>query len=367
MAEKFSTLDGSLAQDEWTEMALLLDSAPRLEPLALDFYSPELWKDAIKRMADRKATGICGWRPAELKVLPREALEILALLFAKSLELGIPPFLLIASVSVLAKVPRPEHIKQSRPIAVFSTIYRVWSSMVSRQILKQWGKVFPPSVMGSLPSRSARDLSYQQQHQIERAILDNRELFGLSLDIVRCFNCLPLRPIGQMMKRLGVPPQLVDCWMTALRDVRQHPVFLNCLGPPMESSTGVPEGDPLSVVAMAAVCFHAAHQPAALQVAFRTYVDNWSWQANTAEELRASTIPLLAFLDEMQLTVDWSKTHREKGPPVVTGAGATYVPYSAGDPSGCVKVRIGNPFSFLPNNSAMHQEPEISDGLRETP
>ena len=215
----------------------------------------------------------------------------------------------MASVSVLAKVPSPENISQSRPITLFSTIYRIWSSLVARQILQQWGHAFPHSVMGSMPGRSARDLSYQQQHAIERSLLENIDLYGLSLDIIKCFNCIPWLPAFHMMKKLGVPATLVDCWGAALAEVRKYPVFMTSLGPPMRATTGVPEGDPLSVVAMAALCFCAAHLPGIHQVDFKTYVDNWSWHAKSPSSLQPTTPTILAFLAQLRLQVDWKKTY----------------------------------------------------------
>ena len=273
--------------NRWEAALKSVESMPSLSLIQLDMMSLPLWRKAIQQMADRRATGICGWRPAELKLLPDTTIELLARLFEKALCLELPPHLLIASVSVLAKVAMPESIGQSRPITVFSTIYRIWSSVAARQILRHWGNIFPRSVMGSMPGRSARDLSYQQQHVIERALLEGRALYGLSLDIIKCFNCIPWQPTFHMLKKLGVPSALVDCWGRALANVRKYPVFLHSLGSPMTSTTGVPEGDLLSVVAMAALCFCAAHLPSMCQVDFKTYVDNWSWQANGPSQLQS--------------------------------------------------------------------------------
>ena len=336
----------------WPHLAAMLENVPAAAPLQLDMDSVAIWRAAIDKMADHRATGICGWRPAELKLLPDAAVEILAALFSRALVVGVPPHLLVASISVLAKVPCPEHIRQSRPIVVFSTIYRIWASVASRQILKHWGSIFPPAVMGSMPGRSARDLSYQQQHLIERAILDGNVLYGLSLDIVKCFNCLPIFPLTCMMKRLGIPVALVDCWATALGKMEKFPVLLNSLGPPITATNGVPEGDPLSVVAMAAVCFCAAHQPAAQQVAFKTYVDNWTWQAESKDLLSTTTLPILEFLSNLRLTVDWQKTYtwctEKKGRAWLQGPGQSLFPTDRTVQVVAARCELGTPFQFCP-------------------
>ena len=336
--------------NRWEAALRSVESLPSLGPVQIDMLSLPLWKQAIQQMADRRATGICGWRPAELKLLPDTAIELLARLFEKALCLGVPPHLLIASISVLAKVALPESIGQSRPITVFSAIYRIWSSIAARQILKHWGNIFPRSIMGSMPGRSARDLSYQQQHVIERALLEGRDLYGLSLDIIKCFNCIPRQPALHMLKKLGVPSTLVECWMQALDDVRKYPVFLHSLGSPMTSTTGVPEGDPLSVVAMAALCFCAAHLPSMGQVDFKTYVDNWSWQANSTSQLQSVAPEIFCFLADLKLQVDWKKTYTwstsKKGRAWLQGKGQKMFPTDVHISVTAARVELGTPFQF---------------------
>ena len=146
----------------WEGVQQILGKVPSLP---VDLLSVSHWKSAIRKMSYRKSTGTCGWSPAELKLLPDAALHVLARIFCRSNEIGLPEHILKARVAVLAKVTCPETIKQSRPIVVFSALYRIWGTVISRQLLKAWSSVFHPGVMGSMPRRSARDLSYLQQHE----------------------------------------------------------------------------------------------------------------------------------------------------------------------------------------------------------
>ena len=350
----------------WAAAMQTVESMPSFHVMSLDMMSLQNWKAAIKKMADRRATGICGWRPAEMKILPDLAIELLARLFSKAVSLDLPPHLLVASVSVLAKAEAPEHIRQSRPITVFSTIYRIWSSIAARQILRKWGDTFPRSIMGSLPGRSARDLSYLQQHAIERALLEGRDLYGLSLDIVKCFNCIPWQPTFYMLKKLGVPSSLVECWGRALANVRKYPVFLHSLGHPIASTTGVPEGDPLSVVAMAALCFCAAHLPQMGQVDFRTYVDNWSWQADGPSQLRSVAPNIFSFLSDLQLQVDWSKTYTwstsKKGRAWLQGKGQDMFPTDVRIAVTSARTELGTPFQFSRNVDLATRNARLQEG-----
>ena len=351
----------------WDKVLETLHNVPKLDALPLDLLSVPLWKRAIHKMADRRATGICGWRPAELKVLPDPAVELLAELFSKALQLGLPPHLLVASVSVLAKVANPQSISQSRPITVFSTIYRIWSSVAARQILHHWGNIFPRSVMGSMPGRSARDLSYEQQHVIERALLENRDLYGVSLDIIKCFNCIPWLPAFHMLERLGVPADLIQCWAGALAKVRRYPAFMNSLGPPITATTGVPEGDPLSVVAMAALCYCAAHLLDLEQVSFKTYVDNWSWQAGNPAHLQTATPAILDLLADLRLQVDWKKTYTwsttKRGRTWLQGRGQDLFPTDLPVPVTVARAELGTPLQFSRTIDVATRNDRLQEGL----
>ena len=280
---------------------------PRID---VDMCDIRLWRQAIRRMPKKKATGICGWSPSELKLLPDCALEVLIRIFQIAVKLGLPAHMLESRVCVLAKHEAPEHIKHSRPIVIFSTLYRLWGSVLVNQVLHTWGNTFPPAVMGSLPGRAASDLAGRQQHAIECALLQKETLYGVGVDIVKCLNQLPWPPLRVLMTRAGMPGDLVDFWLQGLRKVVRRPVFLGSVCPAgIKAYNGAPEGDPVSVAAMAAVCYWAHNfiQPSSAE--FGTYVDNWSWQAPALPTLKHATSYLLRFLQSLKLPVDWTKSY----------------------------------------------------------
>ena len=155
----------------------------------------------------RKATGISGWSPRDLRT--DQPITRASVTLFKAAEDGIPPHLLQARVCVLSKVALPEHIKQSCRMIVFSLLYRVWSSAVTREVLTTWSDVFPPLAIGSMPGHSCQDLTVSQQHAIERAILSRSHLLGCAVDIVKCFNQLGWIPLVEMMSRPGIPQEVL--------------------------------------------------------------------------------------------------------------------------------------------------------------
>ena len=294
----------------WEEADTLLQSLPAYTaPLTLDVVSESVWTAAIKRMGGRRATGACGWAPTDLKLLPKAAVRVLSRLFTRAVDLGLPANLLLARVCVLAKTPAPSHAGQSRPIVVFSCLYRLWSSIVARQVLSGWGEHFPAELVGSMPGRSCRDLSLRQQHQIELSLLEGTPRLGCSVDIVKCFNQLGWHPVKRMLLRLGVPDSICSFWVDCLAKTKKCPSFRGSVFSGLLSCNGAPEGDPLSVVAMAAACWHCHAALQDLEVQFDTYVDNWSWSGSSPAALQLAIPRSLQFLGRLKLPVDWSKSY----------------------------------------------------------
>ena len=85
----------SQSTDAWPDfVALLQQHGVPSAQLDLDPFDPELWSKAIKRMPKAKATGVCGWAPTDLKLLPQAAVAVLCSIFRQAIKWGLPgPYL----------------------------------------------------------------------------------------------------------------------------------------------------------------------------------------------------------------------------------------------------------------------------------
>ena len=294
---------------EWPDvLRLLLRKAPT-DQLPLRSFAPDLWNKAIRRMKSATSTGVCGWNCTDLKLLPEEAVAILAHIFHQAVTCQLPAHIMRARVCVLAKVASPESMGQGRPITVFSTLYRVWSSVLARQILSAWSRTFPVGVAGSMPGVACRDVSYRLQHRIELSLLGGPCIYGCSVDLIKAFNQLPWAPIASMMIHLGVAEALVRFWIACLRAHRRYTSFVGSISAPLQCYNGAPEGDPMSVVAMAAVCFWGQVAVDNMGITFETYVDNWSWSSSSSANIAAAVPASLHFLRSLALPVDGKKSY----------------------------------------------------------
>ena len=205
---------------------------------------------------------------------------------------------------VLSKVLLPSGVHQSRPIVIFSCLYRVWASVTARQILQQWAPNFPQAISGSMPHRACRDVSYRQQWKIEASLLSSTPLLGLSIDIIKCFNQIGWAPAGVVLRKLGVPAVLVDFWLHCLRQHTRSTVFCGSMSTGIVCHNGAPEGDPMSVVAMAGICYIANLACATQQVEFESYVDNWCWLSGSRPALAEVVPKALSFLECLALPIN---------------------------------------------------------------
>ena len=259
-------------------------------------------------MRNRSATGACGFTVSELKSLPDQAITDLAMIFETATRHGFPKHLAQARVAVLANRQQPTSMAHGRPIVIFATLCRLWASTTAKSILRHWSKWMPWEVRGCLPNREARDISFALECLVEQALYNKQALTGFSIDIVKCFNQIPRLPLRKLLSHLGMPGHVLSLWFDFLAKTERCPSFHGCMGTGLPSTTGVPEGDPLSVVAMVGLCWLAVHRTRPETGVVMTYVDNFSWVANDQTTVQQAFQQATSFCKAWSLPIDWSKS-----------------------------------------------------------
>ena len=267
-----------------------------------------VWRHAVSRLRASSAAGVCGWHNAELKALPDCALQHLALLLGGHTAPTLPPHLLQARVAAISKVAFPSSASHARPITVMSCLYRLWGRVVCLQVIARWSLVLPRPIMGFLRGRSAVDLSYWVLQEIEDSLRQNQDLSGITLDLRRAFNNIPRPPAQQLLALMGLPKQLLTVWMQCLSHIRRSFSVSGFLSPGLDSTTGCPEGDPISVLGMLAVCYAFVHLLEPF-VSPRCYADNWMWMTDLPEAHIPAVEAVVDFTSSLCMEVDWTKSY----------------------------------------------------------
>ena len=218
----------------------------------------DVFRKRIK--AVKGCPGADGWSKEEILAISRN--KVLAKMVWDSMELweqmGVSPS--AVSHCKLIMVPKKEHLSLSpsafRPIAVQSAFWRAWSSTWLRSCwITNWAQeTFPPNVSGGIPgSLGAETMA---------AVLDydlSAKRHAVSLDLKHAFDSVHLSLLEEVM--LCLFPKANRRWIKLLfghwhKMKRWVMLDSHVCESPLNPSSGLPQGDPLSPLIML-VLMHA--------------------------------------------------------------------------------------------------------------
>ena len=272
----------------------------------------ELWKQTVKKKKHTSATGPDGISRADLLALPDSLTQNL-LDIIQRIETGEdwPSQAMVGLVAALAKTPLAKQVQNFRPITILSMVYRVWSTIRTQQCLQIITSLAPTSMQGSLPQRSSKNVWYHLQGMIEFTFANNLQAAGAVIDIVKCFNCLPREPLLAIGIHIGLCSSVIRPWASALTSIQRRFTIRSAVGPPVMSCCGFPEGDPLSIIAMALANLVLDRWVAQKYPSIQTwtYVDNIETVCDTGQQAQESLGALEEFCDALDLQIDPKKTY----------------------------------------------------------
>ena len=294
--------------DTWSSFIQELDATP-IPPMQIpvDSHDPKLWEQAIKGLQDHKAHGICGWRHEELKALPSNAIQDLSTIMCKLVQVGFTDSMMSAKTILLAKNAEPKSMHDGRPITILSSLYRLLGKVIFRQVADYWSKKLPLPISGGLPGRGVKDVAYAQKFQIESFLSSGRRLGGFSLDLVKAFNNFGRFPLSLAMRKMGIPEYITTFWIQSLARMKRFLFHKSSLSTGIPSTTGVPEGCSLSVLAMislSTVYYYKLHAVGTFPYA---YADNWSWFTSTQKAHFQAYISTDVTISDIFFQMKWEK------------------------------------------------------------
>ena len=237
----------------------------------------EHWVQGLKHFKPRAARGPDGWSREDLLHLPRPIVEQFLQVF-NHLENGHewPRQWISALVHCIEKVPQASESNQFRPITLFSLIYRLWAGLRTSQLLAYLARFADADQCGFIPEGQASDLWWDIQTHLEVSMLDDTPTHGIVADLVKAYNLLPRAPVWRILLQLGVPSSFLECWSRFLHGVQRFFVVRGSCSNGLVSSTGFPEGCPLSCCAMVAIdiLWHRYQQVYTKNCRSMSFVDN---------------------------------------------------------------------------------------------
>lgn len=184
--------------DTWKNFQRWLDNTPEIPQATVNLQDHKEWETALKQMNPKTARGIDSWTVDELRSLPSKAIQSLSQIFHRFRGSPFPKRWLVALTIPLGKEHHAHSPAKTRPITVLSLVYRLWSKVVTSQVLKHWTQHIPEYIIGFIPGRSPQNEMIKIQHQFEVSHFNFEtgaiQWQGVTLDLVKCFNLIPREP-----------------------------------------------------------------------------------------------------------------------------------------------------------------------------
>ena len=278
------------------------------EPLSVEPLQIEDWNKALKRTKLHTMVGVDGFCAEDLQLVPQKTLEGLLDIF-RAVEAGAEwPKLCKQWLVVLLRKEQMGLLTWDlvRPISVAGFLYRTWAKARTMVMMRHACKLASPTVSPVLSTRSIWGLELDL---LDSQVRKGTATSGFVLDITKAFNVLHRAMLKAIMLRYGFPPTVVAAWFKALKDMRRQVLVNGAVYGMSTATTGVPEGDPLSVIAMfsVAACFRDFVQSVDDRVLPITFADNWEVFATKVGALEKVMCALPMFLEDMMLPVNPAK------------------------------------------------------------
>lgn len=273
----------------------------------------EQWRQTVKKFKVGAARGPDGFAKEDLVNMASSYVDSFLDLM-HSIETDQTPWpqqLTFGTVLGLAKVDGAHEEAHFRPITLFSILYRAWARLRTRQLIQQMAKFIPPEALGFLPGRETTEVWLILQAQIELMMQLGLDFSRLSTDLKRAFNHIGRAQVFMVGEHVGLPWQVMNAWKKFLAIfVRRFDVH-GCLGVELASSSGFPEGCPLSIVAMLVVdwSYHVYMRIFCPAVCTYSFVDNLTLAAREAVAVAQGFFALRTIWQLFGLQPDDEKTY----------------------------------------------------------
>ena len=272
---KFLQRDSGLTSEDWPDADRIAADIPQQPVMNIPPFEPELWRRVHKSTNIKSARGSCGFSVAETRAFPTWLLLLLFQLYELiENQAKWPDSWVCAFTIMLPKTSEPNSALDFRPITVLSRLYRMWARYKSISLLLQLSQRVPNLIAGGTTGMSALLLQAHSQETMN----DQPQTCGLTVDIMKCYNCIPRYPLVIFMGRLGWPPTLIRTYLAVLTALRRSFLVLGRCSDWQISHTGIPEGCALAVASMLtinAALYHFLKTRVPETILF-TFADNWA-------------------------------------------------------------------------------------------
>ena len=240
----------------------------------------------FKKKSSCKASGLDGWKVAELQHLPPSGWIPFALVMKVAEATGVwPAALRLVSIASISKGVDMSSPKNIRCIGIASVIYSLWSSLRFRHLMQWQAAVFPPSLIGGISARSGDDSEWLLSMDLHN---DHSDTMALFLDRFKCFDLvIPQVSLG-IARRLGLPEHVYRAALGFYSNQTKFFKLGSAFGRRVLASNSAVQGCSMSIVMInsAYAVFATVLNNVCPSISFRSFIDDakfWTPENNRGE------------------------------------------------------------------------------------
>ena len=259
--------------------------APRIPFPALQPIRSGNIRKAVQKML-HSVGGLDGISPRMLSILPDEALDRLGEFLQLCEASGaFPEAMCHWKVAFLPKARKTcfPRAGDTRPIAVGSAIYRLWSRLRLKELAGPLASCLEHNQAGGLRGHDAETLLCALDIEFDA----EEHPFAMALDFQKAFDSLDYTISLSVFQRLGLSAPVLNLLRFQWQTHRRWPCFAGAVSPHcLSNCLGLPQGDPFSPCALAVVlALPIRHVQSVTNASSLVYLDDRTLVARSLNDL----------------------------------------------------------------------------------
>ena len=261
-----------------------------------------------KKLKSKGAGGLDGWRPVEVKKLPKDILELLVKLFNTIEMTGEwPAALTCAGVTLIPKGDGGAPLNQ-RPITVTPIVYRMWAAIRMRDSTI-WQEAWISSGQhGARAKHSTVNALARISMFLEDAILDDSPAYGIAFDLAKAFDNVPIEVTFAICDKVGMHPRLYTGLKGMYDRITRRFKIGDYVGQKFKDTNGILQGCPLSVMLLN-ILMAVLSNVLSPHVINESFVDDLTVLTGSVENLQKATDIVHEFMNDTAQQVNQKKTY----------------------------------------------------------
>ncbi|GAU47271.1 hypothetical protein TSUD_280940 [Trifolium subterraneum] len=160
-----------------------------------------------------------------------------------------PPNINDTNIALVAKVDRPESMKDLRPISLCNVVYKILSKVLANRLKRIFPTCISYSQAAFVPGRDILDnavTTFEVLHYMKCKSRGKEGLVALKLDVSKAFDRVKWSYLQAVMQKMGFSDTWVKWIMQCVTTVNYHVLLNNDWVGPITALCGLRQGDPLS-------------------------------------------------------------------------------------------------------------------------